>query len=92
VEILVSVGIGVAVGWLATIWRRSAAGGASGIAIGVLGALLGVAAATWLRSFGQTATLDSAVASTIGSSLLLLLGVVAQRLFLHPAAGANRRN
>jgi len=79
--IAASIFIGAIVGCLASfLYRPSNTGAFTSLGVGILGSLLGLATVVWLGR-GPMAYFEY-VASGAGAVLLLLLWVVAQRLFL----------
>jgi len=86
VEIFISVLIGTAVGGLALLFRKSCqtsescqASKWSTLAVGILGALLGVVSNVWIGFLARFGTLST---SSFGAILMLLLWIVAQKLLV----------
>jgi len=81
--IWVSILIGTCIGSLASfVYRSSNSDAFTRLGVGILGALLGLATSAWLGRGPLDWAYCEYVASGAGSMLLLLLWVVAQRLFL----------
>ena len=89
--ILLCVILGAGAGWL--VYRASgySAHATSSVAVGVLGALLGLATEVWLASRGAGMPVTSYAAAATGSAALLTLYTVAQRLFLAPPGADPRK-
>ena len=72
------------IGWLVGLVWLGNRGKASSMAVGIVGALLGLVTQLWLRgaTLTGTALLSNLPAAVVGAALLLVLWTIAQRLFL----------
>lgn len=92
-EILLGIAVGLMAGGVACWLLRTRSVAVSAcLAVGVVGALVGLATDTWLSSNSANGlTLSEIVASSLGAVLVLALWTIAQRLFLSQPRSHNEQ-